>query len=162
MFDDIRNWEIEAGEDFCDYFESNINEVNFIFWCLGKGYLTEEQVNIWNRRKLSTSFTEILCSEEEFSVIQEDGDEEYDKAYRILAEFLSSTDEYQKRVDEFLSGVEQIKMDKALASILRGNEKIILKADGREFKIQKDTVIDIPIVRIISGKWYRDNNEDGE
>ena len=35
MFKLIRCWECDAGEGFTDYFESDVNVVNLMFWSLG-------------------------------------------------------------------------------------------------------------------------------
>ena len=112
IFEAVRNWEMDAGESFLDYFDGSINLTNFVSWSLGKGYMTEEKFHAWEAEEYNfISGDEILFSEEEFSIVREpeftfndrdNHDKEYDKAQMILAEFLSSSKTYQKRVDEFL------------------------------------------------------------
>jgi hypothetical protein len=109
IFESIRNWEIDAGESFVDYFDGRLNEVNYLFWCLGKGCITSEQFQSWEEEDIAFS-NDIVFGTENYSVVQEPDfdfsnrevyDEAYDKAMMILAEFLSSTQTYQRRVEEF-------------------------------------------------------------
>lgn len=106
MYNDIRAWEMDAGEDFLDYFDGSLNEWNLMFWALGKGYITEEQIQSYEKETIpSTSF---LLGDEDYSIVNEgqynDFDDALEEAYMILADFLTSTDTYQKRVDNFLKG----------------------------------------------------------
>lgn len=111
IYESICNYEIEAGESFLDHFDSSLNEVNLLFWAMGKGYITKEQFHAWeDNESLAISNDDILFGEEAFSIVKEpewsfSDREEYDKAYekaqRILAEFLASTKTYQERVQKF-------------------------------------------------------------
>lgn len=130
MYDDIRNWEMEAGEDFLDYFGSSLNGFNFLFWCLGKGYITESQLHYYEKNNDFDS--EFLYGTEKYSIIKET--EEYDeglkKAYRILAEFFSSSVTYQRRVDLFLKDISAIKFEDALKYYKR--DKVFFEIDERK------------------------------
>lgn len=106
MYNDVRAWEMDAGEDFLDYFDSSINVWNFMFWALGKGYITEEQIQLFEDETCpSTSY---LLGDEDYSVVKEDEYDEFEdaveEAYMILADFLTATNTYQMRVHDFLKG----------------------------------------------------------
>ena len=105
IYEAIISWEIEAGESFVDYFDSSLKEGSYLFWCLGKGYITPEQFRAWEEEEMAFN-TDIVFGQEKYSVVQEPEfnyqDEAYEKAMYILAEFLSLTHTYQKRVDNFL------------------------------------------------------------
>lgn len=107
MYNDICNWEMEAGEDFLDYFDSSFNEINFMFWALGKGYMSEDKFHAWEAEKNKNfiSNAEILIGDEKYSIVEETENwkEDVRKGYRILAEFLASTTTYQRRVKEFFT-----------------------------------------------------------
>jgi hypothetical protein len=102
MYQAVRGWEYEAGEDFLDYFDCDINVFNFMFWCHGKGYITTEQLQEFEKEDCHG--TSYLLGDEDYSVVQDEDDWEAccEKAYRILAEFLVLTETYQRRVDTFL------------------------------------------------------------
>ncbi len=108
------DWEYEAGEDFLDEFDSNVSIPNLMFWCLGKGYITESQFNVWEK-DFSECVIEAQCLN--YIVHDYDGDvllyalfseEEWteegrERAYGILAEFIASSNTYKKRLLKFLA-----------------------------------------------------------
>lgn len=109
----INHWQNQAGEDFLDYFDSSVNEVSFMFWCYGKGYISQERFNVWeeaynNAGRFGHSLSEYLynCYDEDngFSVVYSDDweQEKQDEAYTIIAEFISRSVTYQRRFFEFL------------------------------------------------------------
>lgn len=116
IFESINKFEQDAGEDFLDYFDSNINCVNYMFWALGKGYLSQEKFNLWeeamNNKKwdADSASTCVYDSdaykgvENSFAVVSsvEWEEEAQDKAYMYLAEFISESIIYQKRLKTFL------------------------------------------------------------
>jgi hypothetical protein len=169
MFEAIREWEMEAGESFTDYFESNVNEANFVFWCVGKGYMTVTQMKIWEKQQRSASFSDIVCGSEEYSVVYttEHNQKDYDRAYDILAQFLCSSNTYQQRVDEFLQNIQPIKkLEDVYKYIYMRNTKVFLKYKDAAGEWQRYYVTDthmsvvLPIKDILTGQWYIDNNED--
>ena len=118
----IRAWEIEAGEGFFDYFESNVNEVNLMFWMEGRGYISRYKLNEFcNRNTKWISLWSTLCGyEDKFSLFPygECEEECMMKATEILAEYMSYNDVYEKRLNDFLNEYFSYKkeMDKSLAS----------------------------------------------
>lgn len=109
MYSDIRGYEIEHGESFLDHFDGDFGQPSFMFWCLGKGYIDAYKFDKWyeeNERQWSCIGCELIYGDEEYSIVKEldDWEAPYEKAMRILAEFLVSTTVYQERVKEFLEG----------------------------------------------------------
>lgn len=114
IFKAINEWQMDAGEDFLDYFDGSFNAVSFMFWARGKGYISTAQLNLWEEEKekpLNDADTMKViydCDVEEgdfsYSVVSsEDWIQEYqDTAYGIFAEFVSESITYQKRLKEFL------------------------------------------------------------
>lgn len=158
MYEDLRNWEMDAGEDFLDNFGASLNEYNLMFWCLGKGYITEEQLRLFEAEKHTG--TEFLYGEEEYSIVNEEEEEDHEKglekAYRILADFLTSTNTYQRRVDEFLKKVTRLKFEEALKESYRPNTKVFFELEGKRTYLEKDTPLTADIV--LKATWYRDDN----
>lgn len=155
MYTDIRDWEMDAGEDFLDYFGANMNEFNFMFWCLGKGYINEEQLQTYELKKYTG--TEYLLGDETYSVVRDDEgdyDDCLEKAYKILADFLTSTTTYQIRVDEFLRDVTRLSFEDALK--YRFRDVIFYELNGEKVYLKTDTPLTVDI--ITKAKWYSDNN----
>jgi hypothetical protein len=104
IYKKILNWSEEAGEDFVDYFDSDINIYNFMFWCYGRGFLNKNKFNLWEKAieekdifaKMATS---IISGSEEYSIFDEDS---WEDGYMMLADFISSSDTYIKRFNSFL------------------------------------------------------------
>lgn len=161
MFEDIRNWEMDAGEDFCDYFGSYVNEFNLLFWAWGKGYITEEQLQAYEKNR-HASLSDIVYGDETYSIVKEseyaEYDEGYEKAYKILAEFLTSTNTYQERVEEFISRIDKIKLEDVLRELIR-RERIFIKYQGKDIYVNPDEILQVPVGKILSTQWYRNNNE---
>jgi hypothetical protein len=112
----IRNWEIDIGESFCDYF-TNINAPSFMFWCLGRGYLTKEKFNMWeesfstNKHGKADDFNCFLYNEHndpdaQFAVVISEDWNEHSSfvAFRIFAEFCLGSTIYMKRLEDFFKG----------------------------------------------------------
>jgi hypothetical protein len=151
MFEAINNWVEEAGEDFLDYFESNMNEFNFMFWCLGKGYIDEEQLQAFEKDPHQLDY---LMGDEEYSVVTH---EEYERGYMILAEFLCSTVTYQKRVKEFLDRITRIKFEDVLKRQYHRNIKIFYVInDGERVYLDKDTPLTLEIIS--KAIWYEEED----
>lgn len=47
IYNSIALWQIDVGESFTDRFNSEINALTYMTWCLGRGYLTPEKYNMW-------------------------------------------------------------------------------------------------------------------
>jgi hypothetical protein len=155
----INNWEGDAGEDFLDYFDGSMNEYNFMFWCLGKGYITEEQMQAFE--SAGSTGSEYLVGDEEYSVIQVDSMEEpYDKGNEILAEFFSSTKTYQKRVSHFIGNITEITFKDAMAQFKNPRNVIYFRKDGKNTYLKADTPLTMEIIQ--GAKWYRDDNRENE
>jgi len=100
----IRGFEMEAGESFTDYFMDNWAFGSWAYWLLGKGH-TEWANNIINKNERG----EYVDQEDKFEFFNsyEYGDnawceETYLKNVRVWAEFLVESDQYFRRVNEFL------------------------------------------------------------
>lgn len=118
IYNGIVEWEQEAGESFTDYF-SDINEVSFMMWALGRKYITPQQFNLWeeafSKRELeATCFNYYLYSSNgsdvPFACVNDGHDwteEGQEKAYRIFAEFVSESTTYQKRLKAFFAGEDE-------------------------------------------------------
>lgn len=113
IYEAIVNWQMDAGEDFLDYFDGDLRAVSFMMWCRGKGYLTIDQFNLWeeamnNDNDEAEQATSIVhnCHGDNipYAVVSEEDWTEVgqEKAYMILAEFISESIIYQKRFKEFL------------------------------------------------------------
>ncbi|MFQ3543474.1 hypothetical protein Q7A53_05260 [Halobacillus rhizosphaerae] len=113
----IINWQMEMGEDFLDYFESNLTIPSYMFWCLGKGYLSKERFNEWEKQKSLGNFESDSAmsvvynhydNDNGFAVVHsDDWEEEKEKeAYMILAEFISESNTYKTRLNDFLRDYE--------------------------------------------------------
>ena len=161
MYEAVRGWELDAGEDFLDYFNGSFNAPNFMFWALGKGYIDSVQFQIWENEGRSFDDSGLLFGDEEYSVVLDDGDNDkyaelLEKAYRILAEFLASSATYQKRVEEFLSECKQVKFEEALKQ--RHFKKVFFVFNDDRFDLEKDTPLTPDI--IAKSKWYIDSKTD--
>lgn len=107
IYEAIRTWEYTAGESFFDYNERMVYVPCFMFWCFGKGYITQEQINLFAadfESEHSEYYLDGIISgdNEGFALIEYcEDNEEFEKRYStsmmIVAEFLSLTDLYQKR-----------------------------------------------------------------
>lgn len=106
----ITNWQMEAGEDFCDYFESNFNAANFMFWCHAKGYISTDKFNRWEEAMADKNdwnaddMRSVVQSDEPYALVSEDDWTETGEelAYGTLAEFFEKSITYQRRLQEFL------------------------------------------------------------
>jgi hypothetical protein len=104
------DWQIVAGEDFLDYFDGDVNISNLMCWARGKGYLTIEQFNQWEQ---DDSFESLWLTcvvhdcggyDKPYSFVREEEwtEEGQEKAYTLLAEFISESITYQERFQRFL------------------------------------------------------------
>lgn len=98
----IRDWEMDAGESFYDYFaHDSINNVSWAFWLIGKGF--KEHGNAILEEHIKENYVE---QEELYNIYPEyvgDSDhdwseENYEKNLTIMVEFLLDTPIYTKRV----------------------------------------------------------------
>ena len=159
MYEAIRDWEMEAGEDFVDYFDSSINEANLLFWALGKGYITPVQFQAWEANRSYASNSEIVFGQEEWSIVKHvDGTiEDYDLAYLRLAEFLASSITYQARVEEFLTNIRQVTFENAMKAY-KLREKVLFEFDGERVYLGHDTPLTAEIIK--ESKWFIDDNNE--
>jgi hypothetical protein len=114
MYEATRGYEIRHGESFLDHFDSDFSQPSFMFWALGKGYLTTEKFDAWHDEYMKPYYCDcgdrLIYGDEEWSIVSDEDVEwevPYKKAFMILAEFLASTTEYQNRVEEFLKENEE-------------------------------------------------------
>ncbi|AFQ96347.1 hypothetical protein [Bacillus phage vB_BceM_Bc431v3] len=112
IYDKIVAWQMEAGEDFLDYFDSSLTPGSFMMWCRGKGYITIEQMNLWENdtspESMWASHYVHDCGNSgepiPYAVVSEEDWTESGqyKAYMILAEFISESVTYQYLLKTFL------------------------------------------------------------
>lgn len=103
----IRNWELEAGEGFTDYFLDNWAIGSWAYWLLGKGH-TEWANNIINLNEEKQYVDQEIKFEyfDAYILSNEYGEnqwceETYLKNVRVWAEFLTESDQYFRRVNKF-------------------------------------------------------------
>lgn len=93
----IRDWEWDAGESFTDYFLDNWPFGSWVYWLLGKGY-TDFTNDLINRNEAG----EYISQDEKFYIHCDPWDESsHIKNVTIWAEFLTESDQYYRRVNEF-------------------------------------------------------------
>ena len=114
IYNSIIEWQKEAGESFTDYFNADIHPLTYMTWCLGRGYLSPEKYNMWaevyRKNKLEANDPNYFVYNEHsdgnamFAVVISDdwNDQDQEKAFRILAEFISEIEVYQRRFQIFL------------------------------------------------------------
>jgi len=101
MVEAIRNWELEAGEGFTDYFMDSWPLGSWAYWLLGKGH-TE-----WANKIINLNEEKQYVDQDvkfEWFDDYEDGvwsEELYCKNVRVWAEFLVESDQYFRRVCKF-------------------------------------------------------------
>jgi hypothetical protein len=101
MVEAIRNWEMDAGEGFTDYFMDNWPVGSWAYWLLGKGHTqwANNIINLYEKKQYVDQDTKF----EWFDTYQEgDWNEDvYLRNVRVWAEFLVESDQYFRRVNEF-------------------------------------------------------------
>jgi len=115
IIEKITEWESEHGESFVDRFNADINARTYMPWCLGRRYITPKQFDQW---VIAYGNNEIEANDPNYFVYNEYNDEDVpfavviseewneadqNKAYLILAEFISEIAVYIGRLEEFLS-----------------------------------------------------------
>lgn len=106
MSERIRNWEVNSGESFTDYFmHDNVNQVAWSFFLLGKGFNTHANILI---DKIGKEGTNCYIDQEDLFDIHgaESGvwDERlYDMNVAVWSEFLVSSNVYYDKVMEFFN-----------------------------------------------------------
>lgn len=163
IFDAILEWEQEAGEDFVDYFNSYINEFNFMFWALGKGYITAEQFRAYENDSFASGGTSFVLGDEEYSVVFEDHDSDdwetpYRKSREILADFFSASDTYQFRLDNFFNRIHPMKFEDALKEFRYKRERIFYVVDGESERVYLTNETELSVDLLNKVRWYRDDN----
>lgn len=116
VFHAIIDFEHEVGESFLDRFGYNINAASFMFWARGKNYINVEQFQEWEH---AFSNGELEADDPNYYVYTDDEDvtfaliideemeeETYHAAIRIVAEFLSESSIYTRRLEAFLADKE--------------------------------------------------------
>lgn len=103
----IRNFEMEAGEGFTDYFLDNYPLGSWAYWLLGKGH-TEWANTIINLNE-EKKYVDQDVKFEWFNPYYNEGEsgwceETYLKNVRVWAEFLVESDQYYRRVNTFIDG----------------------------------------------------------
>jgi len=164
----ILKWEEDNGESFTDYFDANMNADTFIFWCVGKGYITTEQYRQWEkqyRQKISyaSDLNSYLYNEDNdpdvpyaIVITEEFNQEALEKAFGILAEFIETSLIYQERFEEFLTNLIEINYEKAVQEYFRGTRRRLLYValDNNDNKIEITGATEIPFSKLTTARWY--------
>lgn len=116
VFHAIIDFEHEVGESFLDRFGYNINAANFMFWARGKNYINVEQFQEWEHAFSNGELEAddpnyyVYIDDEDVTfalIIDEEREEEtYHAAIRIVAEFLSESSIYTRRLEAFIDDKE--------------------------------------------------------
>jgi hypothetical protein len=141
IFIKIRTWEIYNGENFLDYFNSQITEEyvdNFVKWLNDKKYISNEKLNLF---KLEGNYIlqDILCGcETEYSLFPNgDGDPiAMNKSISIFSEFLFSNKNLIQEFNDFIygKGWSCIKTEKEIKSYTENFDKELIE--------QKNSILD--------------------
>lgn len=105
LYKKIQQWESDNGESFVDYFaHDSVKPVSWAFWCIGRGYV--EHGNII--ANLIESGEDYIEQDVLFDIHPEYINDVYnvenaDTNTMILADFLTASEIYQKRVTEFFN-----------------------------------------------------------
>lgn len=109
----IHEFEHEAGESFADYFmaTNKVKPVSWGFWLLGKGFIERaneildiiEEGKTPDQELMFQAYSQHMDTD---SVSNEAFHREYDKDILLIAEFLCSTNIYQRRVAAFFEQVD--------------------------------------------------------
>ncbi len=106
LVDKIREWEVDAGESFNDYFtHDNVYNISWAFWLIGKGFVEHGNAIVEEHNKEGNT-THYVGQEELYEVHPEHEDENwseenYLKNVALVAEFLLATSIYRKRLKEW-------------------------------------------------------------
>lgn len=117
VFKALIDWEQENGEDILDgRFGEDILVKTFMIWAVGAGHLSREKFDKWhiaikNKEYGADDIGDVLYDAynsdvSEYAIVnaKEGWDtEEYEKAFLILADFITSFTAYQNRFKEFLT-----------------------------------------------------------
>jgi hypothetical protein len=102
IYGKIIDWEMNNGESFLDYFDSDMNAYNIMFWIKGKGYITQENFEKWEREQSDTIMLGVqdylYDVEDSYGIIKED----WKEGIKIIAEFISESVIYQERFNLFM------------------------------------------------------------
>lgn len=111
----IRHFEMDAGESFTDYFMDTWPVGSWVYWLLGKGHtewankLIDKNEKGYVGQDEKFEFYDSYCNEGEPGWCEET----YLKNVRVWAEFLTESNQYFRRVNEFFEeyGVTMEKLD---------------------------------------------------
>ena len=112
----IEQWEFHNDEDFFEYVSSYIDIAIFMWWAMGREYITQEQFNKWEEDILNKEdnakwlpYIAYNCQGNSigdipYSIVKEDtySFKGKEKAIMIFANFISESIIFKKRFDEFL------------------------------------------------------------
>lgn len=114
VYEKIREFEMDAGEDFFDQSCMTIGALTYMTWCLGKGYISSKQYNSWAKAYNSD---ELEAIDENYYIYNSQGgfgssfavvvsddynEEDYKKALLIFGEFVCEIEVYTERFYKFL------------------------------------------------------------
>lgn len=97
----------EAGEDFLDYNSNLLNPWPFATWMYGRGYITEKQIDAISRETIEDQFFDVQSLLHSEILFPESFGETYvaeNKAYAVLAEYISGFSEFRSKLYTALQG----------------------------------------------------------
>jgi hypothetical protein len=117
IFKKMMDHQNDIGEDILDG-RLDIHPLTFMTWCLGRKYINKEKYNVWSRHYIeddleATDSNYYVYDAEDtsgtpYAVVysKEWNEEDYHKAMMYLAEFISESEVYQKRLDDLINPPE--------------------------------------------------------
>lgn len=159
VYEEIRQWELNSGESFLSYFEGAIDTLNFMYWCLGKGYISDSEFQCFECFKGYCDLEDIIYGNNVFSIIKKSlkgwNLEEYKKGLLIFSEFISCSTIKQVRLDLFLRNITPLSFDEAINEY-KNKEKIFYELNNEIHYLTDET--ELSVNNIFDANWYRDDN----
>lgn len=106
LVEKIRDWEMDAGEGFYDYFaHDRVSNVSWAFWLIGKGF-NEHGIAILEEHNKEGNTTNYVGQEELYEIYptyngEKWSEENHEKNLLLMAEFLLATPIYTKRLTDW-------------------------------------------------------------
>ena len=114
VYENIRDWEWEHGEDFLDSSGFDINEIPFMTWCFLEGHVPINEYMKWEYDRRAGNLKAIdpnyfLYNDEgeygaSYAIVHSDAwnEEDQEKAYMILAEYIVTVKPNLERFNQFM------------------------------------------------------------
>lgn len=98
----IREWEMNAGESFTDYYmHDRVKNVSWAFWLLGKGF--SQRANFLIDMITASQYLEQEILYDLHGDLEEWSEETHQQNILLWAEFLVASDRYWKDISEWFA-----------------------------------------------------------